>query len=432
MENTLKNKVSNSNNERDKYSKMLVWACFFVFVLMMGSKNAYTAELVTIQDVFKVDKAVASLAMTYYFVTYAVGQVLLSFVMGKINLRLYLIAVAGASSVLTVFIAFMPSMPAMYVLCTVNGAVQAGIYAACMAVISKNLNKEYLPYANKIMSLGTAIASMISYGVPALFVALGSWNMPFITLGILFGVSVVFYFYASKKIKAYPVEIVISNDVNDEKAEHPVSVLNSKMKKVGYFALMMLLSLVTNAVYYAVINWVPDMMHEVHSMPQEYSILITLLVPISRIFCPLYTISICEKRKNIFMVATVIAALSLVAFVPLVFLYNSHIIVAILLLVVYNLISAGVSTVFGSILAFNMRSQVNSGSYIAIVNAVAAIMAGVAPPIAGAIIDAGNGGNYGTTYLICALITVVQVVLLLAMALSFKRKNKNQKPQAEN
>jgi MFS family permease len=233
MENTLKSKELNFDKARDKYSKMLVWACFFVFVLMMGSKNAYTAELVTIQDVFKVDKAVASLAMTYYFVTYAAGQVLLSFVMGKINLRLYLIAVAGVSSILTVFIAFMPSMTAMYVLCTVNGALQAGIYAACMAVISKNLNKEYLPYANKIMSLGTAIASMISYGVPALFVALGSWNMPFITLGILFGVSVVFYFYASKKIKAYPVEIVISNDVNDEKAEHPVYVLNSKMKKVG-------------------------------------------------------------------------------------------------------------------------------------------------------------------------------------------------------
>lgn len=415
------------NDKRHKYSIMLIWACFLVYILMMGSKNAYTAELVTIQGVFEVNKATASLAMTYYFIAYAIGQVLLSMVMGRINLRLYLILVAGASSVVTVFIAFMPSMVAIYVLCTINGALQAGIYAGCMAVLSKNLNKNYLPFANKLMSVGTAISSMISYGVPALFVALGSWNMPFIVLGILFAFSVVFFFYASKKIKAYPAEIIISDDEKDVKAEHPVYNLNSTGKKIGFFALMMTLSLLTNAVYYAVLNWIPSMMNEVHKMPQEYSILITLLVPIARMFCPLFTISICEKRKNIFMVSAILSIVSLVIFVPFALFYNSNIIVAVVLLVLYNLISPGVSTVYTSILAFNMRSQINTGSYSAIVNAVAAIMAGVVPPIAGAIIDSGNGGNYGTTYILCTAITVIQVAMLFVMAISFYLKNKKAK-----
>ena len=99
----------------------------------------------------------------------------------------------------------------------------------------------------------------------------------------------------------------------------------------------------------------------------------------------------------------------------------------IILLVAYNLISPGISTVYTSILAFNMRSQINTGSYTAIVNAVAAIMAGVAPPIAGAIIDGGNGGNYGIVYIICAIITVVQMAILFAMAISFiiKKKKSN-------
>ena len=418
---------STSNDKRHKYSIMLVWACFLVYVLMMGSKNAYTAEIVAIQGVFEVNKATASLAMTYYFVAYAAGQVLLSTVMSRINLRVYLIAVAGISSLVTVFIAFMPSMTAIYVLCTINGALQAGIYSGCMAVLSKNLNKNYLPFANKLMSVGTAIASMISYGVPALFVALGSWNMPFIVLGILFAGSVAFFFYASKKIKAYPAQIIISNDEKDVKAEHPVYNLNSTGKKVGFFALMMTISLLGNAVYYAVLNWIPSMMNEVHSMPQEYSILITLLVPISRMFCPIFTISVCEKRKNIFMVATVLSVLSLITFVPFIFLYKSNIVVVIILLVAYNLVNPGISTVYTSIVAFNMRSQINTGSYTALVNAVAAIMAGVAPPIAGAIIDAGNGGNFGITYILCALITVIQVVMLLTMAVSFYLKNKKAK-----
>ncbi len=432
MANEIENNIQDVDRQRDKYSKMLIWACFFLFILMMGSKNVYTAEIVAIQDVFEVNKATASLAMTYYFIAYAVGQVLLSLVMGKINLRIYLFSVAGLSSLATVFIAFMPSMTAMYVLCTINGALQAGIYSGCMAVLSKNLNKSYLPFANKLMSMGTAIASMISYGVPALFVALGSWNMPFIFLGILFALSVVFFFYASKKIKAYPVEIVISENMADTKAEHPIFILNSKLKYVGFLSLAMSLSLLGNAVYYAVLNWMPSMMNEVHSMPQEYSILITLLVPIARMFCPLVTVSVCEKHGNVFMIGTIISILSLVTFIPFVFLYNSNIVIVIILLVAYNLVTPGISVIYGSILAFNMRSQINVGSYMAIVNAVASIMAGVIPPIAGAIIDSGNGGNYGITYVICAIITIVQSVLLFAVAFYFYKKIKHQKHSTIN
>ena len=89
---------------RDKYSKMLIWACFFVYVFMMGSKNAYTAEMVTLQGVFGKSKAEISLAMTFYFVTYAIGQLILSALMGKINLKIYLTITASVSAILTIWL----------------------------------------------------------------------------------------------------------------------------------------------------------------------------------------------------------------------------------------------------------------------------------------------------------------------------------------
>ena len=79
-----------NESKKEKSTKFLIWAGFFVYLLMMGSKNVYTAEVAAIQLAFGKTKAETSLAMTYYFITYAVMQILLSFVMGKLNLKIYL------------------------------------------------------------------------------------------------------------------------------------------------------------------------------------------------------------------------------------------------------------------------------------------------------------------------------------------------------
>ena len=83
-----KTNVDYEQVKKDRISKTFIWACFFLYILMMGSKNSYTAEIVEIMTVFDTTKARASLAMTYYFVTYAVAQIILTFIMGKINLRI--------------------------------------------------------------------------------------------------------------------------------------------------------------------------------------------------------------------------------------------------------------------------------------------------------------------------------------------------------
>ena len=88
----------------------VMWACFFMYVLMMGSKNVYTAELVEIGNIFNVNKSQASLAMTYYFVTYSIAQIVLFFFMDNINLKWFMTISIFLSGIVTVFVAFMTSM----------------------------------------------------------------------------------------------------------------------------------------------------------------------------------------------------------------------------------------------------------------------------------------------------------------------------------
>ena len=84
-----KTNLEQFDNNRIKCAKTLIWASFFVYVLMMGSKNVFTAEMVSLMDAFKTSKEQTSLAMTYYFITYAIAQFALTFIMPKLNLRLF-------------------------------------------------------------------------------------------------------------------------------------------------------------------------------------------------------------------------------------------------------------------------------------------------------------------------------------------------------
>lgn len=405
--------------KRYKWSKILVWACFFLYVFMMSSKNVYTAELVTLQGVFGTTKAQTSLAMTYYFITYAIGQFVLSFFMGKINLRIYLFATGTLSAIITILLGLSKSISFMYVLCGINGVFQAGIYAGCMGVLSKYLPVDLLPYGNTVMNIGVAAWGVISYGTTALFVGSGLWNAAFILLGALFFLSTVFFLFVALKIRKFPsaIQADIKGDIKKDtiiKEEKPFIALDTKNKKVIFWVIALSMSFLANIAYYIVSNWIPDMMHDVFGMPEEYSILITLIVPIISAICSTLSINLCEKYKDIIKVSIIFLLISILTMLPLVFILRFNVIITVVLLAVSMAAGTGYRTVFGGVMAFKMRLSINSGSYLAATNSVAAVMAGVVPPLVGSFIDSfGGTSGYGWSYLLMVTTSTVYLLVLL-------------------
>lgn len=416
--------------ERNSRAKVLIFASVFMYVLMMGSKNVYTAELVVLQGVFSVSRAQVSLAMTYYFITYAVSQLILSLFMGRINLKIYLTVTAGVSAFLTAMLGFAKSIEFMYLICAINGVMQAGIYSGCMAVLNKYVPNKMLPFANKMMTGGTVLYGVISYGTPALFVGSGLWNVPFILLGALFLLSIVFFFLSVQRMKSYShayVYDIVNPKISSEKIK-PYIEISSQKGKIFYITVMLLISFLGNTVYYCVLNWVPNMLHDVFSMPQEFSILITLLVPLISGVFSIYSISECEKRKNIITVSAIFYFVSLVGIVLLCFFFTSNIVLSIILVAVYLGATSGGRAVFGGVIAFKMNSVVNSGSYLASSNAIAAFVAGIVPTLIGTIIDNGVGvQGYGTSYYITSIISIVNLVFLVAFAIWYNLRAKKGK-----
>ena len=411
-----------AEKDKIKCAKFLIWAGFFVYVLMMGSKNVYTAEVAAIQLAFGKTKAEASLAMTYYFITYAIGQLAIAPLFSKINIKIYLTITAGLSSVLTVLIGFMPSMELLYVLCAVNGALQAGIYSGVMAIISKYAPAKLLPYANRVMSAGGAIYGVLSYGVPAIFVGFGLWNVPFVLLGIIFAITVALFFISVQKMKKYPPEVDDKKGKTILNPNEPMYIdVSTKGKKVKFFVLIALLSFFGNTMTALLQQWIPSLLNEKFGMDLSYSILITLLVPIAIFAGSLVAISLCEKYKNVFNVSLVATGIALVVFAPMIFLYQVNMVLTIVCMVGFLAVANSARLSFYSILAFKMRSYIHTGTYLAFLNSIAAIVQALIPPLGGSIIDSLG---YEKLFILIVIVGILFIGLLTICALMVKQTQK--------
>ena len=418
--------------KRRKCARMLIWACFIMYIFAMGTKNIFTAEIVVLQEVFETTKAQTSLAMTYYFIPYAVVQVLLSIFMPRIRLSVYLAITLATSAVITIVLGVAPSIETAYVLCAANGVMQAGAYSGCMALISKYVPGDMLNGANRIMTMASVAYGVISYGMPALFVGHGLWNVPFFLAGGLFLLSVLFFFYSINKMRTFGTALFDGGNSSGKpiKKEREFITLSSTKQKAYYLAIMFLITFFANVMHYAVLNWIPDLLFEVFGMPREYSILITLIVTVVSAIFSLTSIAICEKKDNLMNVAMSFLFGVITCAAIIIFVYDVNVVLSLVLLILYIGFGSGARASFGGILAFRMRKQINSGSYLASTNAVASVVAGVAPPIAGALIDAFPGiKGYSMLFVVMAGIVLLFIITLVCYSIWF---NANRKRAAKN
>lgn len=413
--------------KRDRYAKILIWACFAFYTLMLASKNVYTAEIVSLMSVFKTTKAQTSLAMTYYFVVYAIVQIILSFTMTKVNLRFYLTITGIMSALLTIMMGFAPNITTLYILCAVNGIMQAGIYSGCMSVLAKYLPNYMLPSANRIMSMGAAFYAVLAYGVPSLFVGFGLWNVPFILLGVIFFISTIVFFLMVGKMKKFSTvdtpKITKTTVVENEK---PIIQIKGKKGVAIYFTIMLTLTLFSMTGHYSVLNWIPNMLTDVYSMPESFSILITLVGPAVSLAGSLACINLCQKYKNLFYVGGTFMIIGTICFIPMIFAFDCNIILAVVLIIIYLTMSAGARAILSGIIAFKMRARIDSGSYLAAYNGVASVIAGVIPPLIGLLIDAFPGvQGYGVSYLFTTVFNVLFILGVFAYGYWFKKRKRS-------
>lgn len=397
----------------------LIFACALLWIIMMGSKNIYTTEYIEIGNIFGVDKPQASLAMTFYFITYGLAQVFLFFYMDKINVKWYMLISVALSGIVTIIIALATSLWQLWWILAINGILQAGIWGMCTLVLNKYLPANIKPIANMIMNIGTAVAGIISYSSASLFISFRRIDSPFVFFGIILFISAFLFFMAvnkCEKLKNNCDNINQSSTLTFVSKRLPFSLKTSKSKNI-FFILTFLFSVVIHFVFYGTMNWIPSLLKENFNLKENYAILISGLAPLATMIGPIIAIRNCEKYYNFINVGLVyLIFASFFAFL-LIFIYNSNIFISLAIVIIYLIIMQGTITIIWSVISYKMSSYINAGAHSGLMNAAGGFSAGIAPTVIGAIIELNNGWqlSYVTIFLITFMITISVAVISISI-----------------
>lgn len=407
----------------------LIFACFLVWFIMMGSKNIYTAEYIEIGNVFGVDKPQASLAMTFYFITYSALQILLFFIMGKINVKWYMIITVFLSGIATIFVALATNLWQLWWILAINGILQGGIWGMCTSVLDKYLPNKMKATANMVMNIGTALAGIISYGSASLFVSFKRFDSPFTFFGIILSISAILFFIAVSNCAKLKEENSSTQDLPQTATIKPSQnlpfTLKTSNKKILFVVLTFILSFFIHFVFYGTLNWIPSMLTENFNMDESIAILISVIAPIATVVGPVFSIRHCEKFPNFVVVGFVYLSLACLFSFLMIFLFSVNVVLSLIIVCIYLIIMQGTITIVFSVISYKLSEYINAGAHSGLMNAAGGISAGIAPPIVGAIIECNNGWqlSYITIFTVTLIVTI-SIVLLLSLLRKSANKQK--------
>lgn len=416
----------------------LILATFFMYITLTGSKNLYVAEKTTMTHAGFNSVALAS-TMEYYFYSYAAMQLLLVFLMKKINVKWFLAGTITVSGVLTTLISFFNTVEMHWAIYILNGALQAGIWGCSIKTLGQYLPSDVLPKGNTIMSTGPAVAYFISYGVAALFG--DNWSTPFLVMGIVLVLSVLIFVIAVTNANKYPREIEMHHVVHVDGTEEDVSDedkndfihLKNKRRKMAFYAFSLFFGLFVTFLYFALNNIVDYFLSNVGGFDNTTSKLISMFILVLTVLGPVFAVRTCEKHVNFLKVGFVFFGLALICSIALLVLsilnVNTFAVLVVFYLAFLVLVNGG-RTISLSVAGLRMRDKIDVGVYSTMVNVTASISAGLAPKIYTMIVNpeitdpALVHQNWINAFTVSVVLGVIVVLGLGGLILYIKRLNK--------
>ena len=403
----------------DKKEILLLVGAAMMYLFMLAAKNAYNAELLEIINNFHVTKAAASLSTTIYFIIYASMQLILVKLLDKINLKWYLLITSVASGILSLLIPFCKEITQVYVIFALNGFLQASIWPSCIQISCNYLSKAMMYKANSVFSLMFPVSMVLDYGLSALFIHFYSWKVSFWVFGLFQIISTVFFTLCITSFEKCKTDSVKRARVENKKEDADSKPKNIK-SVFSYCIFICSVTLLSNIIYYGVVNWMPSLLYDVFGVSSSLSTLITLSIPLSICMGPVFTVNLCKKINP--WIVTLGWMLATVWIAPLMaFVFGFNIVLSIILSLVLALAFRSICNTYGVTIPTQTETPINSGALASLVNAFASFGASIGPLSVGYIVDKG-GRKY--SYLFLFALTVILIVLMV-----FKvRKIKSSEP----
>ena len=127
--------IANIDKQRFKMGNLLIFACFFLYASSSAIKGVFAAELKYIVELWDLEYAKVSMANTFYFIGYALIQIVIFLASKKIDLKKMIIFTVPFAIVCSVLMGFSSNVIQMWAFFGLTGAFQASLFCGCNYIL---------------------------------------------------------------------------------------------------------------------------------------------------------------------------------------------------------------------------------------------------------------------------------------------------------
>ena len=359
-----------------KNGAFLIFICFLTYATAYVGRLGYGANLHVIMVDFGVTTDVAGIVSSFYFFSYALGQ-LLNSVLSKYYNPKYVVTAAMVISALANFgIGLLPALGGMKFVWLINGIAQSMLWCNLLNVQSKYLSSKDIGKCIIWMSVTYGVGNLVCYGLSAAIVALNvSWRVTFCVIGgIVFAVAMIWLF------GIIHIEHEFHRDGYEyEEVETPAATAKTEGAKSFRLYTRVFCSVLVFAAFGAfsaafirdgVVNYLPTILCTEFGVSESLSIILTMILPELSIFGAFLVKWLRKKIKGNLLLESAFFVISCLSVVAIMAIYPSRsTVLTLVCFALMYLMICSIVNITTSIIPFGVRQYGNVGSLSALLDA---------------------------------------------------------------
>ncbi|MBQ9748133.1 MAG: MFS transporter [Clostridia bacterium] len=407
-----------------KRATMLILLCCLTYSLAYLGRLCYAANLANIIDDFGITKSEGGIVSSFFFFSYAAGQLLNAFLSRYYNPKYVVACSMAISGLCNLGIGLLDSVVAMRFVWLINGIVQSTLWCSILNIQSKYLSQSDISRAIIWNCVTYSIGTMLSYGLSALFTALDiTWRMVFYVASVLLvGVAVLWYVGIRYTEVAFHSFGAIEVDepmpaASPAQGAKPVKLFTKPFVVVFVFACVCAASCAF--IRDGVVTWLPKMLIDDFGVSDSLSIILTMLLPEVSFFGAMLVKRMNRVVRGHLRLQSLFFVVAAVMLAVIISLYSLKLtVVTIACFTMMYLMICCVVNLTTSVIPFSVRQYGNVGSISAFLDACCYLGSVIATYVLGLIAE--TWGWLMVIY-VAAGVAVVAIVVSFIGSLFAKR-----------
>ena len=388
---------------RDRRQAILVLFAFLIYSLLLASRYAFSASILSIEAYYGVSHAEAGWAFTLFNITYGIAQLFHTFLCKRYSSRHVIAGILLVTAALQLVQSFCPPFQSLAYLWLICGLVQSAFWPTFIYMLSQTLDERYMKKAVLALGFSALFGKILEYGGRAL---LGNDRFHFLFLGnaILLGaLGLIWLFSCNHLLSGREALGAKESKETGTKQALPIATL-------VFLIICAILVIPGNFIREGLSTWMPSILTEQFGQSDRLSLILTMALSVTALLGTYLAVG-CNKFLKDYRALLLLFFACTALFIggAILSMRGGNTLLLVLTSGCAICLGSAINTVLITMLPLAMRDRVNSGLLAGLINSAAYV--GVAASTYGMGWIADQTGGWKQVFLVLFFLTVGSVAL---------------------